>query len=103
MALDPVAFDVAFEVVPVDGARFEIVPFGAADFFVVVALVAAFEADGCEAVDRDRFEDDALERLRFGRSFPIGRALPTAFIAPPAASLTVPAILPAVRPTVLTT
>ena len=48
----------------------------------------------------DDFDD--VERRRFGESSPIGRALPTAFTAPPAAPPTVPTIFPAVRPTDLT-
>jgi hypothetical protein len=101
---DEVVFGVvAFEVVLFDAVRFEVVPFEPLAFEPLAFELLALADDGFDALDRDVFELDDLERLRFGLSFPIGSALPTAFTASPAASPTVPAIFPAVRPTVLTT
>jgi hypothetical protein len=76
------------------------------DFVPVDFVPVDFDAADVDldfVVELDDFELLLLDRLRLGLSSPNGRALPTAFTAPPAAPPTLPAILPAVRPACLTT
>ena len=88
---------------------FPVVDFDAGDFEALDFDALDFDALGFDSVARD--EADVLRRAdRFGVSFPIGSALPTALMAPPAASPTMPAAfpaalvtLPATLPTVLAT
>ncbi len=96
---------------PVD--RFDVPVFELGARFVVVEAFDAVVAFGVRDEDRGFAvdlafvdvdvvafgADDRVDRRRFGLSSPNGKALPTALIAPPATSPTVPAILPAVLPT----
>jgi hypothetical protein len=76
---------------------FEVEPLLFADFVPPLApLFAELALDDFELPPDDRRDDLPLLS-------PIGSALPTAFTAPPAASPTLPAIFPAVRPTDRTT
>ena len=96
---------VDFDVVraALDGLLDLLVAFEALDF--VVDFEGEFELDFAVDFVLDVDFDFALavERERFVVLLPTGSALPTAFTASLATSPAVPTILPAVRPTVLTT
>jgi hypothetical protein len=99
LGFDPADF--ALLAVALAPAGFELGPRAVVLLLFDVALVreaAAFVGPGAEAAFVLDVEA-AVDRRAAVFLPPIGRAPPTAFIAPPATSPTVPAILPAVLPT----